>query len=282
MRSGTNLFGITPPVARPLLVLILTCFLAASPSCRNSREETAGGILTVAGSTSVQPFAEKLAEEFSHRRPDLSINVQGGGSTAGVRAAQAGVAQIGMSSRSLKPGEENLVKTTIVHDGIAVIVHQTNPVSDLDLERIAEIFSGEATRWDDLGEGRGEIHFVTREEGSGTRGAFENLVMGKKLISPRGLVQDSNGAVREIIASDPGAIGYISLGIVDFRVKALAVDGVSPSKEAIASGSYPLVRPFLFLTKGAPYGVAKEFIDFVLSDEGQNLLAEEGLITIEK
>lgn len=238
------------------------------------------GVLTIAGSTSVQPFAEKLAETYMAGRPALSINVQGGGSTAGVKAAESGAAQIGMSSRHLKPEEERLRQFVIAYDGIAVIVNVANPVQALSKREIAGIFAGETASWAAVGGRAHAIHFVTREEGSGTRGAFEEMVMGNQGISPRALVQDSNGAVREIVASDPNALGYISLGLVDHRVKALAVDGVRPDRDAIHAKRYSVVRPFLFLSREAPQGAVKAFIDYVLGPEGQKLLALEGLIPV--
>lgn len=238
--------------------------------------------MTVAGSTSVQPFAEKLAEEFMAEHPDVSINIQGGGSSAGVRAAQMGAAQIGMSSRNLKDAEKGLHETVIAYDGIAVIVHGDNPIAAMSKEQIAGIFAGDYTRWEQLGEMSGTIHFVAREEGSGTRGAFEKMVMEDRDISLRALVQASNGAVREIVARDPGAIGYISLGLIDHRVKALAVDGSEATREDIVAGRYKLVRPFLFLSLEEPEGHARDFIDFIMGSKGQDLLSSEGLIPGDK
>ena len=204
--------------------LVFIVFFLVAPACRRAGDT--GTTLTIAGSTSVQPFAEKLAETYMATHPGLAINVQGGGSTAGVRAAETGAAQIGMSSRHLKDNEESLHQVTIALDGIAIIVNAANPVAGLTRAEVAAIFAGEIPRWSTVGGRDRPIHFVTREEGSGTRGAFEEMVMGKKEIAPRALVQDSNGAVREIVASDPDALGYISLGLVDRRVRAVAVDGV--------------------------------------------------------
>jgi phosphate transport system substrate-binding protein len=226
----------------------------------------------------VQPFAEKLAESCMARNPGLAINVQGGGSTAGIRAAETGAAQIGMSSRHLKGSEASLHQLTLALDGIAVIVNAANPVAGLSRAEIAAIFAGEISHWSQVGGPDREIHFVTREEGSGTRGAFEEMVMGKREIAPRALVQDSNGAVREIVASDPDALGYISLGLVDRRVRAIAVDGVLPTHDAIVEKRYAVVRPFLFLTRSEPEGAARTFIDCCLGPEGQRSLALEGLI----
>jgi phosphate transport system substrate-binding protein len=259
----------------PFVFLVLFLLL---PSCRRTGGGDGGTMLTVAGSTSVQPFAEKLAETYMAAHPDCAINVQGGGSTAGVRAAETGAAQIGMSSRHLKDSEEALHQVTIALDGIAIIVNAANPVAGLSRAEVAAIFAGEIDNWRAVGGPDRRIHFVTREEGSGTRGAFEEMVMGKKDIAPRALVQDSNGAVREIVASDPDALGYISLGLVDPRVRAIAVDGVLPTHDAIVGKRYAVVRPFLFLTREEPSGASRDFIDFVCGPEGQRLLGLEGLI----
>ena len=261
-----------------LFPFVFIVFFLVTPACRQAGDT--GTTLTIAGSTSVQPFAEKLAETYMVTHPGLAINVQGGGSTAGVRAAETGAAQIGMSSRHLKDTEASLHQVTIALDGIAVIVNAANPVAGLSRADVAAIFAGEIPRWSRVGGPDRPIHFVSREEGSGTRGAFEEMVMGKKEIAPRALVQDSNGAVREIVASDPDALGYISLGLVDRRVRALAVDGVLPTHETILAKNYAVVRPFLFLSREEPAGAARAFIDYVLGPEGQRLLSLEGLIPV--
>ncbi len=268
--------GILGPVR--FVFIVFSLFFPLLAACHRGGGGEAGSTLTIAGSTSVQPFAEKLAETYMTAHAGLAINVQGGGSTAGVRAAETGAAQIGMSSRHLKDTEESLHQVTIALDGIAIIANASNPVAGLSRAEIAAIFAGEIPRWSLVGGPDRPIHFVTREEGSGTRGAFEEMVMGKKEIAPRALVQDSNGAVREIVASDPDALGYISLGLVDQRVRALPVDGVLPTRETIVAKRYAVVRPFLFLTRETPTGAARAFIDYVLGPEGQRLLGLEGLI----
>ena len=258
-------------------LLFAACSLAVA-GCRGTDPNAAGGVMTVAGSTSIQPFAEKLAEEFMAEHAEYNINIQGGGSSAGVRAAQTGAAQIGMSSRNLKDKEKGLHERIIAYDGIAVIVHRDNPLQGLSKKEVAGIFAGDYDNWKDLGGSDGSIHFVAREEGSGTRGAFEKMVMEDREISLRALVQASNGAVREIIARDPGSIGYISLGLVDYRVTALSVDGARATRQDIMAGRYKLVRPFLFLTQKEPEGTAGKFIDFIMGPQGQELLSAEGLI----
>ncbi|MBI5582516.1 MAG: phosphate ABC transporter substrate-binding protein [Deltaproteobacteria bacterium] len=254
------------------LLLLLSCGCSGGPAKSHS--------VTVAGSTSVQPFAEKLAEIFMEVHPDTIVNVQGGGSTAGIKACVQRAAQIGTCSRELKREESNLERIVIAHDGIAVIVHPRNPVKNLTIEQLQGIFSGKIRSWALLGWIDKPIFFVTREEGSGTRDAFEHLVMGKLDISDEALVQDSNGSVREIIANNTWAIGYISFGVVNKQVKALAVNSVLPSPKTIKSKQYKLTRPFLFVTLPQPSELSQKFIDFVLGPDGQRILEHEGLIGV--
>ncbi|MGB9764017.1 MAG: phosphate ABC transporter substrate-binding protein [Candidatus Saccharicenans sp.] len=253
--------------------------LGSFSSCRSKSNGTE---IIVAGSTSIQPFADRWAELFMEKRPGLVINVQGGGSSAGIQSVKMGAAQIGMSSRELKEDEKDLNEIEIAKDGLAIIVHPTNFISNLTIEQVKSIFAGEITNWKTLNGKDKEIDVVVREEGSGTRGAFQEMVMGKTRITKRAIVEDSNGTVREIVSRDPESIGFISLGLVNEKVKAVALNGVNPTEETILKKEYRLVRPFLFLTKQAPTGLAKEFIDFVLSDEIQSKLPEEGLIPVRK
>jgi phosphate transport system substrate-binding protein len=236
--------------------------------------------ITVAGSTSVEPFAELLAEEYMSHRPESHIYVQGGGSTAGIEAAITRAANIGLSSRNLSGEELKLYAVTIAKDAIAIIVHPTNRIGNLPLDQIREVFSGEITNWKELGGPNYPIDVVTREEGSGTRESFQKFVMGKEDISLGALVQDSNGAVRQVIASDPNAIGYISLGLVNDQVKAVKISGVEPSLANVNNGKYTLVRPFLFVFNGEPTGEAKSFLEYVLSSPAQKLLLKEGLVPV--
>jgi len=246
----------------------------------NNTSKKKGGYasIIIAGSTSVQPFAEKLAEIYMVKNPNTVVNVQGGGSTAGIRAAQEGIANIGTSSRNLHPEEKGLFEIPIAYDGIAVIVNPKNPTKNLSTETLRAIYAGKILNWRNLTGVDHRITTITREAGSGTRGAFEELVMEKLEIDPGCIVQDSNGSVRELVATDPYAIGYISLGLVNKQVKAVALDGVAPSVKAVKEKRYRFFRPFLFLTKKKPTGLVLHFICFVLSPEGQNILAKEGLI----
>jgi len=238
----------------------------------------------VAGSTSVQPYAEVLEEDYALLHPDSLIDIQGGGSSAGITAVESGTADIGMSSRMLKDEESHLWSVEIAKDGLAIIIHPDNQVGDLTLEQVRGIYAGDIVNWSELGGSDARIHVIAREEGSGTRSAFEDLVMDEdSRITPRAIVQNSNGAVRMLVSDDKYAVGFISLGLVDHLqgmkpVKALRLDGVEPSRENVINGTYSLYRPFLFVCDGEPSGEAKNFIDFVMSPEGQDILVAEGLI----
>ncbi len=236
--------------------------------------------IIIAGSTSVQPISEAIAEVFMRKNPNIRVNTQGGGSSAGIKAAQQGTANIGSSSRDLKSEESGLTETVICKDGIVIAVNKLNVVNDLSVEQIKKIYSGEVTNWKEVGGADQKITVVAREAGSGTRGAYEDIVMGKERISDRAIIQNSTGAVRTIVAGDPNGIGFISLAILDETVKAVTVEGVQASNENIVKGSYKLQRSFLYLTKEAPSGAVKTFIDFVLSDEGQSIIVQEGLVSV--
>ncbi len=263
-----------------LLLLSVTPFLLG---CGNHARNVSKGrksTVTIAGSTSVMPFSEKLAEHFKIEGSRITVDVQGGGSSAGIQACLNRTVDIGMSSRELKGDEKRLNEIVICHDGIALVVHPQNPIKDITPDQIRAVYGGSLRNWKQLGWIDRNIDAVTREEGSGTRGAFEELVMGRTNIHDSTMVQDSNGSVKEVVATDPYAIGFISLGVVDAKVKALTVDGVAPKVENIKTHKYRIVRPFLYLTMGEPEGAARDFIAYVLSKDGQLLLKKEGLVPI--
>ncbi len=231
------------------------------------------------GSTSVQPFAQELATQFEKAHPDYRVQVEGGGSTMGVQMAVSGVADIGTCSRDLTPEEAAQLKaTTIARDGVAIIVNADNPVEGLTTEQIRDIFMGKITNWKEVGGKDHAIMVVVREEGSGTREAFSELVMNKEPVAHAALSQASNGAVKAMVKGDAAGIGYMSLGQVGQDVKALKVDGEAANDANILNGKYKVARPFLFVTKGTPRPDSQAFIDFVLSDAGQKMLVDEGLI----
>ena len=261
---------------RSLSLLVLAGFIAG---CGRGSAQRG---LVVAGSTSVQPFADHWAEVYMKENRGRVVNVQGGGSSAGIQAAREGAADIGMSSRELKPEERDLLEVVVAWDGLAIIVHPGNRIEELSLEQVQRVFAGNITNWSALGGSNHLITVVTREEGSGTRGAFQELVMKKNRISRGAIVQDSNGTVREIVANDPQSIGYISLGLVSQKVKAVRFDGVEASFENIEQKKYRLIRPFLFVTKGPPNAAAQQFVNFVLSRPTQEMIRHDGLIPVFK
>ncbi|MCL2099653.1 MAG: phosphate ABC transporter substrate-binding protein [Oscillospiraceae bacterium] len=256
-------------------VLVLTVLVVISPaSCGR-----AGAGVIIAGSTSVQPYAEILVEEYMIMYREGAIDVQGGGSSAGITAAGAGTADIGMSSRGLNKTEVELWHTEIARDGLAVIVHPDNPIVDLSLEQIRAIYSGALTNWEQFGGNSAAVHVIAREEGSGTRTAFEELVMDGAFVSKKAIIQDSNGSVRQLVSGDKNSIGFISLGLVTEAVKALKLGGVEATSENVTNGTYALYRPFIFVCAGEPEGAVRQFIDFTVSPNGQRILKNEGLVT---
>ncbi|MEQ8174696.1 MAG: phosphate ABC transporter substrate-binding protein [Syntrophomonadaceae bacterium] len=239
------------------------------------------GTITIAGSTSVQPFSEVLAEKFMEKNPKVKVNVQGGGSGQGITAATSGAAQIGSSSRDLTAQEKaQLVETKIAMDGIAVVVNPSNQVENLTADQIRNIFLGNIKNWKEVGGPDTVITVVSREEGSGTRSAFEELLLSKQPVVKTAIVQASTGAVKTTIAGDKNSIGYDSLAAVDATIKALKIDGVDASAANVKNGSYKASRPFIYLTKGQPEGASKAFIDFVMSSEGQQIMSQQGAIPV--
>jgi phosphate transport system substrate-binding protein len=266
-----------------IISLFLSLSIILLSSCNDNSTKITHGkkhTITIAGSTSVMPFIEKLSEHFMVDRPMFRVNVQGGGSTAGIQACFNKTIEIGMSSRQLKQEEKVLNEIIICYDGISVVVHPKNPIRELTLKQIRGIFNGQIKNWKELGWVDRKIDAITREEGSGTRGSFEDLIMKSEEIYDGIMVQDSNGSVKEIVATDPYAIAYISLGLVDNRVRSLSIDEVSASLENIKTKKYKIVRPFIFITNGTPNDIVQTFIHFVLSIDGQNILKKEGLIGI--
>ena len=275
--------GITLRRFTPLGVVILFVILATIHSLRTPiRRDEIHTVtsMTLAGSTSVQPFAELLADEYMNEVGNIIINVQGGGSSAGARSALSGVAEVGMLSRGLQGDEKTLIPTIIAYDAIALVVHPSNPSGNLDIAEIQAIFAGKITNWSKVGGESRRIHAVAHEEGYGTRGAFDEIIMGTVEVTPGAIVQDSNGAVREIVAGDPSAIGYLSLGLVDKRVKAVAVSGALPSINTVANNTYKLVRPMILATREGPRKKVRDFISFCLGEKAQALLAQEGLVPV--
>jgi len=243
--------------------------------------------LSLAGSTTVEPIASKAAEVYMEKHPDVKVTVQGGGSGTGIKMVGEGTVDIGNASRKIKDKEKDLypdlVGTIIAYDGIAIVVHPSNPVENLTKQQLQDIYAGKITNWKEIGGEDREIVVVTRAEGSGTRDTFIELVMNKGKVeeTSRALQKPSNGAVKATVAGNESAIGYIGLGYVDDTVKPVKINNILPSSETVKNGTYPISRALYMYTKGEPSGVTKEFIDFVLSKEGQNIVEEIGYIRLD-
>jgi len=245
--------------------------------------EKLSGQIQIAGSTTVQPLAEVLAEAFMDENPGVRIEIQGGGSSVGVTSAGEGTVDIGNASRDVKDSElatfPDLQVFVIAYDGIAIVTNPDLELPSLSIEQVKGIFSGEIRNYSKVGGPNGEIIVVSREEGSGTRAAFEELVMesGDEAaeISEDALLQQSNGQVRTTVSTTPNAIGYLSFGFLDESILAVSVDGVAPSVENVKNGSYPIFRPLNMLTHGEPNELSQAFLDFILSQNGQAIVAED-------
>ncbi|HEY70802.1 MAG TPA: phosphate ABC transporter substrate-binding protein [Anaerolineae bacterium] len=267
------------------LVLVVGLILSACGSSTATPTEATGlsGQIQIAGSTTVQPLAEVLAEAFMDDNPDLVIEIQGGGSSVGVTSAGEGTVDIGNASRNIKPSEfesfPEIQVFTIAYDGIAIVTHPDIQLSTLSVEQVKDIFAGEITNFTEIGGPDAEIIVVSREEGSGTRAAFEELVMEsgdtEKVISEDALLQQSNGQVRTTVSTTPNAIGYLSFGFLDDSINVVPIDNVVPSVENVLNDIYTIFRPLNMLTNGDPGDLAQAFLDFILSEAGQAIVAED-------
>jgi phosphate transport system substrate-binding protein len=264
--------------------LLIVSLLMAVPACTQTTTPATGdelsGEITEAGSTTVQPLAEKFADEFHTMHPGITVTIQGGGSSVGIKSASDGTVDIGAASRELTADDPTLIKHLLAKDGIAIIVNPSNQLSDITRQQIIDVFSGKITNWKDLGGIDKAITVVAREEGSGTRGAFQEMVLGKELITNTAILQSSNGAIRTTVAGDPNAIGFLSLGYVNTSVKALSINGVPCTTTTALDGTYPIVRPLYFLTKTQPTGLVKIFLDYCTGPDGQKIVGEEGYIPV--
>ena len=259
---------------------------AAESSAAAPSETTAdlSGSISMVGSTSMEKLANALSEAFTEKYPNVTVTAEFVGSGAGIEAVTNGTADIGNSSRNLKDDEKaaGVVENVVAIDGIAVCVDPANEVTDLTKEQLTNIYNGTVTNWKDVGGADEPIIVIGREAGSGTRGAFEELV---DLVDSCKYANelDSTGAVIAKVASTPGAIGYASLDALDDSVKALSLEGVEATAENIKAGNYFLSRPFVMATKGEiseQNDLVQAWFDFVLGDEGQQVASEVGLITV--
>jgi phosphate transport system substrate-binding protein len=256
---------------------------APDPTATPTTVVIASERLTFAGSTTLQPLAEELAKVYKEQHPEVELDIGAGGSRVGIEAIQTGKADIGMASRDLKEGEqtEGMEIHQVAIDVLAMIVHPSNPVDELSLEDLRGIYSGEITNWSEVGGDDMEIIPVVREVSSGTRGAFDDIVLDGEDPTEDAVAQVTAGEVHAYISDTEGAIGYVGFGhLGGDDVQLLTIDGIEPSPDAAIDGSYKLKRPLLFLTGPLSQPGAQEFIEFALSPEGQELVVENEWVPV--
>jgi len=245
-------------------------------------------VLTLTGSTTVLPVAQRAAEEFMKTNLKVSITVRGGGSGVGIAALVDGTTDIANASRPMKTKElqsarakgTNPVETVVARDGIAIIVHPSNPVEKISLQSLKAVYTGEISKWSDIGGKPEPIVAVSRDVASGTFETFKTLALRGGKTRGDALMLASNKAVATTVAQTPGSIGYVGLGYLSPGVKALQVEGVSPSPQTVTLGEYKLARPLFMYTDGEPKGLAKRFIDFIMSREGQKIVSDVGFVPV--
>ncbi|MGM9922810.1 MAG: phosphate ABC transporter substrate-binding protein [Bacillus sp. (in: firmicutes)] len=269
------------------LLLSLAALTAACGFTDDSQAKSPTGkaaTISISGSTSVGPLVEKLAEKYKDENENTKIEVNQIGSSAGITNAISGVSEIGMSSRDLKEEEKSdgLTETIIAYDGIVVVAHRSNKVKDLTVEQVKQIFTGEITNWSELGGDDMEIVVVSREDGSGSRDAFQEIVgYGSGELTREAIIASGNGNIKTTVATNKHAIGFISFEYIDDSISTMKINGVESTAENVLANKYPLSRPFLFVHKEADLsGAGKQFIDYILSPDGQRIVSETGAIPI--
>ena len=284
------------------LTLALACAVSLLAGCQKSNDQTGGGsasgsagqpaassdtevtgAVATDGSTSMEKVIGALGESFMNTNKGISVTYNPTGSGSGIQAVSEGRCDIGLSSRALKDDEKSsgLKETIVALDGIAIIVSPENPVSDLDVETIAKIYTGEITNWKDVGGNDAQIVLIGREAGSGTRDGFESITGTKDACQYR-QEPTSTGDVITTVSQNPNAIGYASLAAVSDKVKTLTVGGVTPTEDTVKDGSYVIQRPFVLVTKdGAQLSPAAQlFFDYATSADAAEIISKAGAVPV--
>lgn len=260
-----------------ILTLVLITFTALAKTT-----------VTCSGSTTVLPIAQATAEAFMNALPEINISIRGGGSGVGIAALMNGTVDIANSSRPMKAKEITQAKSkgiqpvayAIALDGIAVIVHSSNPITNLSIKQLRDIYSGKISNWNELGGPNLPIVVISRDVSSGTFEVFNEKVMaGAKVISSAQLLA-SNNAVATTVSTTPGAIGYAGLGFLSNKVKAVTIENVIPSEKTVKDSTYKLARKLYMYTNGKAKGAVNDYIAFIQSDAGQKIVQEQGFITL--
>ena len=269
-----------------ITVVVVSLFGSGCIGDKDAETSTQSMKLQVTGSTTVLPIADECARVYMETHPGSRIYVSGGGSSLGIKSVADGIADIGTASRDLKDSENekypDLVLHAVAKDGVAIITHAGNPISNLTMEELQKIYTGEITNWKDLGGVDAKIMVVSREEGSGTRDCFEQAVLKsiKQEIMDYAVIQDSNGKIRTTVAGNKDGIGFISIGYINSDVRAVKLDDIEPTVENVQNDKYAISRTLWMLTNGDPDEDERAFLNFVLSDAGQKLVSDVHFIPV--
>lgn len=266
------------------VVAFAGCGGGGTSSSSSSSTAATSGEINGGGSTSVQKIIDAAGSEYTALNPDVKFTYSGTGSSDGIKGAKAGTYSFGAASRELKEEEKaGLKEFTFAYDGISMIVSPTNPVTGLTKDQLTKIYTGEITNWSEVGGNDAPIVVVSREDGSGTRSAVEEILGFEEKLKPDATIKEGNGNVQTTVAGNENAIGYVSLTFVDKTVKSLEVDSVKDTVENVKAGTYPISRPFLAVYDEAKTDDAtKAFIEFLMGAEGQTIVEKNGGITVSK
>lgn len=265
----------------PYLVMVLISLSSSSIASPLDAFKEAKGKINIAGGTAHVPVMVGAAKNIMNANSDINITVTGGGSGVGVQKVGEGLVDIGNTGRPLKPKEiekYGLVTFPFAIDGVAIVTNAANNVKALSREQLSEIFSGKINNWKQLGGADAPISLYIREDGSGTREVFEEKALNKGTDIARANIVNSNGAMKTAIVQDKNAIGYVGIGHLDNTLHGLTIDGMVPSQENAANGSYTVARLLYMNTKGQPQGIVKAFIDYIYSPEGTTIIEKSGYL----
>lgn len=269
---------------KKVITILASMALVSSIAMGCSKKTEDVDSVTISGSTSVGPLIEKEAEEFKTTSPDINVQVNQLGSSAGIKDAINGTVQVGMTSRDLKEDEKNqgLKEVEIAYDGIALITNKSNSIKSLSLSQIKDIYTGKIKNWKEIGGKDTPIVVVSREDGSGTRDSFQEKVGYKsEELTPEAQIADGSGNIKSLVSTNENAIGFISFEYLDDSINALQVDNIDPTPKNVLDKTYKISRAFLLVYKEDKASEnTKKFIDFILSEEGQNVVEDNGLIKI--
>ncbi len=263
-----------------LLGVVFLAFLAGTAAAKEN--------IIVNGSTTVLPISQATAEAYMKKNPNVNLSISGGGSGNGIKALIDKTTQIANSSRPLKKEEEALAQSkgvkpvshTVAIDALTPIVHPSNPVNDLTVEQLSLIYQGKITNWKEVGGKDMRIIVISRDTSSGTYESWQEKILHKEKVSPKAQLQASSGAVVQAVSKNRYAIGYVGIGYLSKGVKALKVNGVEATANNALEGRYPIARPLYMFTNGQPTGAVADYLKFVLSPEGQDIVKKQGFVPV--